>query len=464
MTVHSDDGATPSQPTPVMAHEKPLQVLLLDDGLGYGHVQREVLALATPLRAADFVVHVLCPENSSLLHKAKEQEFVTVPLSTKRQGRLRRFMAAFSLLWKYDKKSPLCVHTFSAKTLPLVNSFVSRRMPGTTIAFYSCFAEHLLTTSPANTKDKNITKTHELNKLPRIPSMPSIPDHVNAQAKTAKEDGTEKSIADNSPINNAHIEQANIAEKIILPSKLLQHTWAQARVDVSRLKVVYTACEKNDFVSSAQQEERCVFVVTDELFGAPELDSIDSVLKALVILQKMENVPTFEVRVVSPRLDVQAYVQKASALGVDKYLSILTHLDSDFPIQEVLPHAHVLILPQTAPEGNVHAFMAAWCLGLPIITTQIPGHMELIELADKVRFAGKNLAKDDQAQLIEPDSAESLAKAMYEVMHNSTRLEALTKASLAMSEYAQMPRLQKNYLDIYKDAIASKGWVLPKKS
>ncbi len=178
MTVHSEKKSIQSSASSntVMAHEKPLQVLLMDDGMDYTHIQRELLAVAEVLRAANFVVHIHCLEGSRLMELAVAQDFVTMALPEKKEGYFRNLMATWRLLWKYDKKSPCCVHAFSKTCLPLLKSFVSRRLDGTSISLYSHFdAIEPAVVQPTKAVSLNSSSKKDLAKLPRIPKMPKYP-------------------------------------------------------------------------------------------------------------------------------------------------------------------------------------------------------------------------------------------------------------------------------------------------
>ncbi len=261
------------------------------------------------------------------------------------------------------------------------------------------------------------------------------------------------------------MQQLENIDKIIVPSAQWRQQFAKGRVDVARLHIIHSACPNDVLRAPSTQKNRFVFVLPARLKGEPEHDCMDIVLKSMLKLQKNNSDNNeWEVRVVADELQLSNYVQKAVALGIDEHLTVLTSIKSDFPLHEVLPSAAALILPEGNPEGNVSAIMAAWCLGVPIIATQVPAHLELIEVADKIRFFSRGLAKQDQMQLISFEDTDSLAVAMQELLKDPKRLTSLAAASLAMKNYADMSRLTQSYADIYKGCIGSRGWVLPSKN
>ncbi len=458
MTAKSEISS--EQATSVMAHEKPLQVLLMDDAVDFTHVQRELLAVAHVLRSANFVVHILCLEKSRLMECALAEEFKVVALPQKNAGFFATFFSTLKLLWKYDKKSPCCIHAFSCTCLPLLQSFVSRRLIGTTISLYSHFnpreVASALVAEPLSRAD--ISKK-EMAKMPRIPDMPKIQP---VKPTLSSEETSNAQPTKNNSLSEL-INQLSIVSKIIVPSAHWRHQFAEGAVDVSRLQIIHSACPKDELSPQKLQKERFVFILPAVLKGDPEHDCMDMVLKSMLKLKKSNpELTQWEVRVVANEQQVASYVQKANALEIADHLTLLTGVDSDFPLQEVLQYAGAIILLESQPEVDVTSVMTAWCLGVPIIATHVPGHVELLEVADKIRFSSKGQAKNDQMQFFDIDDVDSLTKSMKELLSAPKRCAALAKASLAMANYGDMSRLTQNYLDIYKNCIASKGWVLPK--
>ncbi len=449
--------------TSVMAHEKPLQILLMDDAEDFTHVQRELLAVANVLRAAKFGVHILCREHSRLKEFALEDDFATVVLPQDNAGFFRNLWATWKLLWKYDKKSPCCIHAFSGSCLPLLQAFVTRRLNGATVSLYSHFNPPIhveMQTAPVeSTRDTSIK---DMSKMPSIPKMPKISPVKPTLTSTdvPNEEAENKNLA--CIDSGVLMQQVSSIDKIIVPTTHWRHQFAENAMDVSRLHVIHSACPRNELAQRQLQKDRFVFLIPAVLMGSPELDCMDGIMKSMLELHKDDSdLPHWEVRVVSNEQYVANYVQKANALGISERLTILTGINSDFALQEVLPHANAIILPETSVEGNVSAVMAAWCLGVPIIATEVAAHLELVDVADKVRYFSRGQAKNNQMQFIDFEDVHSLTLAMKELLSNPKRYAALANASEAMATYGDMPRLTQSYLDIYKNFIASKGWVLP---
>ncbi len=478
MTENSDVVAKSPINTTPMAHERILLVLLMDDGMQYGHVQRELLATAKALRSTGFVVHVLCPEHSALVHKATAEGFIAVPIPPKKQGFISNYITSVRLLWKYDKNSPLCIHTFSATYLPLIKSFAKRRLQNVTVVLYSCFHKDLSvkTTSfamPQKSKPKAISDN--------IPSegeeLAQSSEDVSASTDSSNKpeikcevqvEETGKNFSQHFSKLSALTASADIAEKVIIPSSFVRNAWSEIKMDASRLKVIHTAFPRQESTPSERQGKRFVFLVLADFAGSPEQDVMDTVYKAMLNLQdakaSVTESPEWEVRIMGAEQRLGAYVEKAKSLGIANRLTLLTSIDGNFPLEDVLPGVHALVLPQNTPEGNMPAFLAAWSYGLPIIASKVSGHLELVELADRTRIVSKSALKSDQVQLILPDDEDSLTEAMRELLCNKARYDELATASFAMSPYADMSRLQQNYLDIYRDCISARGWVLPKKN
>ncbi len=413
---HADQKASVKKESQaIMAHEKPLPVLLMDAGLTFTHVQQEVLALAQHLQAQGFAVVLACPEHSALQSKAQEAGFDIFTLRAKGQEISLGLRLSLRLLWRFKKKDPLCIHIFSPDCLPAIHRLVRWRLQGATLTYYSAFA-----TPPA--------------------------------LAATKAEGTESPAYALSAPMVKHLE---CIDKVIVPSSYIRSTWAHAGLEASRLKVIRTALPKENTEPTKASSERFIFLVMTDFI---ENSCLDVLFGAMLEVEKNDFSKPWEVRVVGEGPAFGTYVQRAEDLGVASRLSLLSTLDEDFPLQATLPHAHALILPQLGPQGNIHACMNAWALGLPIIATNIIEYTELTEVAARISRGSKGGILS-----IMPQDAKALAAAMQQVMEDTEKYTELAKESAHMRNYALLPRLQDTYLEVYKGGIASFGWVIPKK-
>ncbi len=422
----AQDKSQTKAPHAVMAHEKPLPILLLDAGLTFGYRQQEILALAIYLQTRGFVVLLACPQSSILRIKAQAAGVSCFDLAHKGSKMSLGLGVFLRLLWRFKKKDPLCIHAFSPDFLPLVHRLVHWRLTGATLAFYSLFEAATLPSHADHSPDAE-----------------SIPQQL-------------------SPLMAKYL---TCIDKVTVPSSHVRATWAQAGIEASRLKVIrpavpalegsveHTAYAEHE--GQAQQAQRFVFVVATEFL---ENSCLDVLFGAMLELEKHDFAMPWEVRVVGEGPDFATYMQRAEDLGVAPRLALLSTIDADFPLQVTLPHGHALILPQLGPQGNMHACINAWALGLPIIATHIAEYTELMEVAARISRGSKG-----GIITVVPQDAKALAAAMQEIMGQRARYVELAKESHTMRNYALMSRLEDTYMDVYKGGIASFGWVLPQK-
>ncbi len=469
----SQQSSAPVQ-NAIMAHEKPLPVLLLDTALDFGHVQQEIVALATHLQSLGFAVLLACPQGSALFSKVQKcqaQGIECLALAHKGNNVAVGLGLAIRLLWRFKKKTPLCIHSFSPVCLPLVHRLMQWRLKGATLAFYSAFEAPQSSTTTA--KSASITKTSKNTKVSGISETEDTQKTIEKTPSATPEPATQTFSAQ-------WAKYLACLDKIIVPSSYIRSAWAQTGIEVSKLKVIRTALpaveapstpattvtqvvEKTatDVASSAQQAQqaqqnhRFVFVVATNFV---ENSCLDVLFGAMLELEKTDFPKPWEVRVVGEGPDFATYMQRAEDLGIASRLALLSTLHYDFPLQATLPHGHALILPQLGPQGNMHACMHAWTLGLPIIATHIAEYTELMEVAARITRGSKG-----GITAIAPQEAKALAAAMHTIMGDAQRFSELAKESHAMRNYALMTRLQDTYMDVYKSGIASFGWVLPQK-
>ncbi len=410
----SQKASAKNESQAIMAHEKPLPVLLIDAGLTFTHVQQEILALAQHLQAQGFAVVLACPEHSALQTKAQEAGFDIFTLRAKGQDVSLGLRLSLRLLWRFKKKDPLCIHVFSPDCLGAIHRLVKWRLQGATLTYYSAFTTAL----PAS-------KAVEASESPAF------------------------------TLSAPMLKYLECIDKVIVPSSYIRSTWAHAGLEASRLKVIRTALSKENTALATPSSERFIFLVMTDFI---ENSCLDVLFGAMLEVEKNDFSKPWEVRVVGEGPDFGTYVQRAEDLGVAWRLSLLSTLDEDFPLQATLPHAHVLILPQLGPQGNIHACMNAWALGLPIIASNIMEYTELTEVAARICRGSKGGILS-----ILPQDAKALAAAMQQTMEDTEKYTELAKESAHMRNYALLPRLQDTYLEVYKGGIASFGWVIPKK-
>ncbi len=230
----------------------------------------------------------------------------------------------------------------------------------------------------------------------------------------------------------------SLPKKIIYPSKFIANEWVKLGINAAQVEVVHTASQKISSYAE-QKNKRWVFVAVERLEHSA---GIDFLLKAMSALWQHPYLLDWEVRIVGEGQFFEQLLNEARSLGVESRLALLGKQDP----AEVLQHANALISPFVEGQGNMSALMSAWSCGIPLICTMVNAHMEI--------------ANTNNALLIPEADPQRLAAAMIELMCRPERMEHFARNSANMRSYAQMTRLQKQYVKIYQDCISRFGWVV----
>ncbi len=230
-----------------------------------------------------------------------------------------------------------------------------------------------------------------------------------------------------------------LPKKIIYASRYIANAWAEIGVDPAKMVVMHTA-HANLKPSPKENSKRRVFIALEPL---EEGSGIDFLLKAMSALWQHPYLPEWEVRIMGSGSLFERTFNEAKALGVTSRLALL----GDQPFEDILPHAHVLVSPQTHAQGNITALMAAWSMGIPLVCTTVTAHAEVANMGN--------------AFMVPPQDSQRLAAAMIELMCRPERVEHFCNLSVTMQDYAHISRLLNQYSNLYHECIARHGWVLP---
>ncbi len=405
-TKHNEDESKSEGHGAIHRHTKPITVLLLDNSDTWTSANDDLLAVAQALCADSNVydVYILCKVHSPLhLHLIQKKTAPHTCIAFFSQDTLSQvalWRATLRLLWRFDKKTRMCVHTFSPSCLPLARSLWRWRHRDkknasnkSTLVFHSAF----------DTPQKEHLRPREI-----VPAMTAI-------------------------------------EKILCPSQYISNIWAEAGVQPQGLSVINPVCHvsPDEIVhpqTTPSSTQRFIFMAFEQLEDDAGLDVL---LKAMAALWQYPDLPEWEVRVVGAGSRFDALLQEAQALGVAPRLGLF----GEQPIDYMAPSAHTIVSPQTHHAGNLKALMIAWSYALPLIFTQVPASMEV--------------ANTHNALPIPPNDPQSLAAAMIACMRDKETWTRAAHLSATMTKHARTQRLQEQYMEIYQDSIARHGWPTP---
>ncbi len=401
-TASSEESDVASQPTSPEKNASSLHVVLLDDGQHWTWTQQEVLAVAKALHECAYSFEILCPENSPLMQHAKAAQLPVWPL----RGRLW-------LLWRYKRAKPLMIHAFSPTMAVFMHKWASWRRKGATVCMHSVYALPDCTLATPSTKEQKSSHAALLQAWKDVQKIIFPCEHmVTAWKKYVEHSFT------------------SLPSACICPA-LEPEPWLA-------LKESYSA-----------SASRCIFMVAAHL---RDDSGVDTVLKSMAYLLEQEQKHgmqnSFEVRVVGSGTAFESLLTQARGLGVDGPLALL----GEQAFEDVLPAAHGLILPQNTADmaceplvgqSLVHAFMAACCLQMPIMATNI---------------APYNAWDKDFLWRFDPEDAQALGEHMWRCVQDASLREKQGKHAHCMQDFVLMPRLQQEYMQVYKAALEQRGW------
>ena len=124
-----------------------------------------------------------------------------------------------------------------------------------------------------------------------------------------------------------------------------------------------------------RHDGRFVFLCLGELV---EARGHDVLVEAMGLLQDMDGLPPWEVRMVGAGPCFQALLDKARHLTVDCRLALLGAQDRHL----MLPMADALVAPDVQSDATALTVKEAWATGLPVVASSVPAHAELLRNKD----------------------------------------------------------------------------------
>lgn len=184
-----------------------------------------------------------------------------------------------------------------------------------------------------------------------------------------------------------------------------------------------------------RQDGRFVFMALGDLV---EERGHQVLLEAMGLLQDMDGLPPWEVRIVGSGPCFEALLDKARSLEVDHRLSLLGSQDRHV----MLPQADALVAPDVKSEAAALTIKEAWATGLPVIASSVGAHAEL-------------LRNKDNALLTPAGNPVTLAAAMMRCMQDEALRTMLVQHGAASLPHYTEDRLARQMADICTEAHAT---------
>ena len=155
-------------------------------------------------------------------------------------------------------------------------------------------------------------------------------------------------------------------------------------------------------------------------------------IRAMAELQSMDGLPPWEVRLIGAGELFNTVAALAGQLGVDSRLAMLGWQDS----REFLPDFDILAVPSVDGEGSSGTIKEGWCTGLPVITSDLPSNLELVQ--------------DGVNGLVFPNrDHEALARCLHRVMTDRALAQTLVDAGHGSATEFSDTRMAQAYMALY---------------
>ena len=134
--------------------------------------------------------------------------------------------------------------------------------------------------------------------------------------------------------------------------------------------------------------------------------------------------------------------QAVSKVLLDEYSDVVTWLGERSDIRELLSLSHIFVLPSYYREGVPRVLLEAGALGLPLITTNMPGCKEVV-------VDGWN------GFLVNPRSVESLIEKLHQLLALEDQGKSMgLRNKKYIKENFDLTIVVQSYIDVYKNILA----------
>lgn len=156
-------------------------------------------------------------------------------------------------------------------------------------------------------------------------------------------------------------------------------------------------------------------------------------VRAMADMQSMTGLPPWEVRMIGSGELFNSVATLAGELGVDSRLAMLGWQDS----REFLPDFDLLAVPSVDGEGSSGTVKEGWCVGLPVVCSDLPSNLELV--------------RDNENGLVFPNRDHgALAKCLHRLMTDQLLEEKLVRNGQESAAEFSDRRMAEAYMALYR--------------
>lgn len=362
-----------------------MKVVLLDLGDEMRGGQRQVLYLASflaadPALAREFAPLLACPESSPLCRAAREQGVEVLPLKGRRFWNPRVYLQLKGELARaLHGQAPVLLHTNDAHAAAL-GSALAGSLPG------------LL-----------------LMHTRRV----SYPLHGRGRGRKYAR-----------------------ADAVAAVSAEIADTMAMGGVERGKIRVIHSGIDPDTYApKSATPHRRLLFAIIGAL---TEQKGHETLLRAMHILKSKPEMPDYKVLAAGQGPLLGKLQSLADEFGVAPHIEFLGQRES----RVLLPECDILLSPSSGGEGSNATIKEGWAVGLPVIASDLPSNLELVE-------PGKS------GLAFPVGDAAGLASAMLAVTASPELRERLVAGGKERLQGFTSRRMAESYVDYYRELAAA---------
>lgn len=215
------------------------------------------------------------------------------------------------------------------------------------------------------------------------------------------------------------------ADAVAAVSAEIAETLAAGGVTREKIRVIHSGIEVSSYApKNAAPHGVLRFIVMGAL---TEQKGHEILLRAMSLLKKSPDMPDYEVWAAGQGPLLESLTVLAANLGVADKIKFLGQREG----REILPDCDILLSPSSGGEGSNAAIKEGWAVGLPVIASDLPSNLELVEPEKSgLAFAAGN-AQALAAAMLRLAGDAALRERL--VQGGKERLPAFTSAHMAQS-------------------------------
>lgn len=174
------------------------------------------------------------------------------------------------------------------------------------------------------------------------------------------------------PHSGIRLKKYLLADAIVGVSTEIATRMKEAGIPSEKIHTIHSGIDPHRYRPKEPRDDgRIIFLSIGAL--TPQ-KGYSVLIQAMSLLEKMERLPPWEVRIVGEGPLFNDILEEAIRLGAASRLALLGRQDA----RVVLPLCDILVTSSVDGEGSSAAIKEGWATGLPVICSSLPSNTELV--------------------------------------------------------------------------------------